>query len=70
MDTMDDGWTKGPIVRVRCMNDRCKKNRQVQVIRMPRMGGVLNWVNPVCASCLSGMQIVNRKLHVDDDGGV
>lgn len=66
----EDGWGRGPIVRVRCMNEHCTKNRRVQVIRMPKMGGVLNWVNPVCVSCLRGMQIVNRKLRVDDEGGV
>ena len=59
----DTGWIKGPIVRVRCMNDRCEKYRRVRIVRVLRMGDVLLWGPFRCVGCMREMQVVNTKLE-------
>lgn len=60
-----DGWTKGPIVRVRCMNEQCDGYRKVRVVRPPRAGDVLLWGVWRCALCLHQMETKNRRLEPD-----
>ena len=59
----DTGWMKGPIVRVRCMNEGCGKYRKVRVVRVLRMGDVMLWGPFRCLGCMHEMQVVNTKLE-------
>jgi len=66
----DTGWMKGPIVRVRCMNDQCGKYRKGRVVRVLRMGDVMLWGPFRCLGCMHEMQVVNTKLEPGREKGV
>ncbi len=65
---MEPGWTNGPIVRVRCMNEQCASYRKVRVVRIMRMGDVLMYGVWRCAKCLHVMAVKNRALEPGEDG--
>lgn len=61
-----DGWTNGPIVRVRCMNASCESYRKVRIVRVLRMGDVLLWGTWRCVKCMHTMAVKNKNLEPDE----